>query len=160
MPVLCRLTLAVAALQAFSFTLTAADVYPPPANAALDLQQAKQRAKSSGKLLMVVFGGNWCEDCRVLHNRLEESPVREYVEKHFEVVGINIGEMNANLQIAKDLGVVLSNGVPAAGFFDADGKPVGLTNHGELEASRQYDGKQILTFLRKVAEDHVIEKPK
>jgi hypothetical protein len=82
------------------------------------------------------------------------------VEKHFEVVGINIDEMNANLQIAKDLGVVLSNGVPAAGFFDADGKPVGLTNHGELEASRQYDGKQILTFLRKVAEDHVIEKPK
>jgi thioredoxin-related protein len=160
MPIVCRLMLAFAAFQAFPAALTAADVYPPPGNAALDLQQARQRAKSSGKLLMVVFGGNWCEDCRVLHARLGESPTREYVEKHFEVVGINIGEMNANLQIAKDLGVTLAKGVPAAGFFDPDGKPVGLTNHGELEPSRQYNGQQILTFLRKVAEEHVIEKPK
>jgi thioredoxin 1 len=82
------------------------------------------------------------------------------VEKHFEVVGINIGEMDANLQIAKDLGVTLKKGVPAAGFFDADGKPVGLTNNGELEPARQYNAQQVLTFLRKVAEEHVVEKPK
>ena len=160
MPITSRLVLAFAAIQAFSVALTAADVYPPPGNAASDLQQARQRAKSSGKLLMVIFGGNWCEDCRVLHARLDQSPVREYVEKHFEVVGINIGEMNANLEIAKGLGVVLNKGGPAAGFFDPDGKPVGLTNHGELEPSRQYNGQQVLTFLRKVAEQHVIEKPK
>ena len=33
---------------------------------------------------MVVFGANWCEDCRVLHERLAESPIREYVEKHLQ----------------------------------------------------------------------------
>jgi len=155
-----RLMLAFTAFPAFSVALAAADVYPPPGNALHDLQQARQRAKSSGKLLMVVFGGNWCEDCRVLHARLGESPIREYVEKHFEAVGINIGEMNANLQIAKDMGVTLNKGVPAAGFFDPGGKPIGLTNNGELEPSRQYDARQVLTFLRKVAEEHVIEKPK
>jgi len=46
---------------------------------------------------------------------------------------VNIGEMNANLEIAKDLGVSLKNGVPAAAFFAPDGKPVGITNQGELE---------------------------
>jgi thioredoxin 1 len=155
-----RLTLAFTVLQAFSIAMAAGDVYPPPEKAAHDLQLARQRAKTSGKLLMVIFGGNWCEDCRVLHARLSESPTREYVEKHFEVVSINIGEMNANLQIAKDLGVTLSKGVPAAGFFDADGKRVGLTNNGELEPARQYDAQQVLRFLRKVAEEHVVEKPK
>ncbi len=125
-----------------------------------DLQQARQRAMSSGKLPMVIFGGNWCEDCRVLHARLDEPPVRDYVEKHFEVVGINIGEMNANLQVARDLGVTLAKGVPAAGFFSPDGKPVGLTNNGELESSRQYSARHVLTFLRKVAEERAIEKPK
>lgn len=151
---------ALTTFLAFSVAAAAADVYPPPGNAAHDLQQARQRAKSSGKLLMVVFGGNWCEDCRVLHARLGESPIREYVAKHFEVVDINIGEMNANLEIAKDLGVTLSKGVPSAGFFDPEGKPVGMTNNGELEPSRQYNAQQVLTFLRKVAEEHVIEKPK
>ena len=139
--------------------LPAGDPYPPPGNAAADLARARERARSSGKLLMVIFGGNWCADCRALHARLDESPVREYVEKHFEVVPINIGEMNANLQIAKDLGVDLSQGVPAAGFFGPDGKAVAVT-HGELEPSRRYDARQVLEFVRKVAEEHVVQKPR
>ena len=154
-----RTLLALAGMQLLAGVLLAADPYPPPANAAADLQNARERAKSNGKLLMVIFGGNWCEDCRVLHAKLAESPVKEYAEKHFVIVSINIGEMNANLQIAKDLGVDLKQGVPAAGFFGPDGKPVGVT-HGELEPSRRYDADQVLSFIRRVAEQHVIEKPK
>lgn len=160
MPITRRLVLAFTVTQALSLALYAADPYPPPGKAASDLEHARERAKSSGKLLMVIFGGNWCPDCRALHEKLGESPIREYVEKRFEVVGINIGEMDANLGIARDLGVTLSKGVPAAGFFGPDGKPVGFTNKGELEPASHYDARQILTFLRKVAEERVIEKPK
>ena len=154
-----RWVLISAAAPVLSLAFTAADPYPPPANAASDLQRARERARRSAKLLMVVFGGNWCADCRALHDRLHESPVREYVEAHFEIVNVNIGEMNVNLGIAKELGVSLKNGVPAAAFFDPDGKPVGMTNQGELEPARQYDARQVLTFLRLVAEEHKIEKP-
>ena len=155
-----RLALLSAATLALSLALAAADPYPPPANAAADLRQARERARRSAKLLMVVFGGNWCPDCRALHDRLHESPVREYVERHFEIVNVNIGDMDANLEIAKDLGVSLKKGVPAAAFFTPDGKPVGFTNQGELEPARQYDARQVLTFLRRVAEQRVIEKPR
>jgi thioredoxin 1 len=155
-----RLMLAFAAIQALSVAFAAADPYPPPANAAADLKLARERAVKSGRMLMVVFGGNWCPDCRSLHAKLHESPVREYVEQRFEIVNVNIGEMNANLAIAADLGVNLNKGVPAAGFFTAGGKPVGMTNQGELEPARQYDARQILEFLRRVAERRLIEKPK
>jgi thioredoxin 1 len=160
MPLSRRLVLLSAASAVLSRALTAADPYPPPANAASDLQRARVRARRSSKLLMVVFGGNWCADCRALHDRLHESPVREYVEAHFEIVNVNIGEMNVNLGIARELGVSLKRGVPAAAFFDPDGKPVGITNQGELEPARQYDARQVLTFLRQVAEQHKIEKPR
>jgi thioredoxin 1 len=155
-----RIALAFLAAQALALTLHAADPYPPPGQAAADLKRAQDRAKSSGKILMVIFGGNWCPDCRVLHQRLEESPVREYVQQRFEVVGINIGEMDANLDIPEKLGVTLKKGVPAAAFIGPDGKSVGLTNNGELEPARKYDAQQVLTFLRKVAEEKVVEKPK
>ena len=141
-------------------TLAATGPYPPPSQAASDLQQARERASHSGKLLMVVFGGNWCPDCRALHDRMHESPIREYVEKHFEVVDVNIGQMDANLDLASKLGVTLKKGVPTAGFFAPDGKPVGMTNQGELEPARQYTGPQVLAFLRRVAEQHKIEKPR
>jgi len=155
-----RLVFITAATQVLALALAAADPYPPPASATADLQRARERAKRSAKLLMVVFGGNWCADCRALHDRLHESPVREYVAEHFEIVNVNIGEMNANLAIAKDLGVSLKKGVPAAAFFAPDGKPVGITNQVELEPARQYDARQVLTFLRRVAEQHLIEKPR
>jgi thioredoxin 1 len=153
-----RVILALAA-PVISAGLAASGPYPPPENAASDLRLARERAKRSGKMLMVVFGGNWCADCRALHDRLREIPVREYVEQRFEIVNINIGEMNANLQIAKDLGVSLKKGVPAAAFFTADGKPAGITNEGELEPARQYNAQQVLSFLRRVAEQHRVEKP-
>lgn len=157
---LSRLVLISAATQVLSLAAAAADPYPPPANAASDLQRARDRASRSGKLLMVAFGGNWCADCRALHDRLHESPVREYVDDHFEIVNVNIGEMDANLGIAKDLSVSLKKGVPAAAFFTPDGKPVGITNQGELEPARQYNARQVLAFLRRVAEQHLIEKPR
>ena len=155
-----RLVLLAIATQGLSLVLAAVDPYPPPANAAADLRGARERAGRSGKLLMVVFGGNWCPDCRALHDRLHESPVREYVEKRFEIVNVNIGEMNANLEIAKGLGVSLGKGVPAAAFFAPGGKPVGITNQGELEPARGYSARQVLAFLRRVAERHVIQKPR
>jgi thioredoxin 1 len=155
-----RLVLIAVASQVLAPALAAVNPYPPTANAASDLQRARKRASHSAKLLMVIFGGNWCADCRALHDRLHESPVREYVAEHFEIVNVNIGETNANLGIAKELGVSLKKGVPAAAFFTPDGKPVGFTNQGELEPARQYDARQVLTFLRRVAEQHRIEKPR
>jgi thioredoxin 1 len=154
-----RLALAFCASQLLSLALADSDPYPPTPNAPADLKQARERAKASGKMLMVVFGGNWCPDCRSLHDKIHQSPVREYVETRFEIVNVNIGEHNANLDIAKDLGVSLKKGVPAAAFFTFDGKPIGFTNEGELEPARTYDAGQVLAFLRRVAEQHKIEKP-
>jgi thioredoxin 1 len=156
-----RFAFALLAAQTLSLALHAADdPYPPPGQAAADLQRAEQRAKSSGRILMVIFGGNWCPDCRVLHQRLAESPVREYAATRFEIVGINIGEKDANLDIAKRLGVSLDKGVPAAAFIGPDGKPIGSTNQGELEPARGYSPQQVLAFLRNVAEQRLIAKPK
>jgi thiol-disulfide isomerase/thioredoxin len=155
-----RLVVLAVAAQALFLALAATDPYPPPANAAADLQRARERAGRSSRMLMVVFGGNWCPDCRALDARLHESPVREYVEQRFEIVNVNIGEMNANLGIAKDLGVSLKKGVPAAAFFAANGKRVGITKKGELEPARQYSAPQVLAFLRRVAERRKIEKPR
>ena len=152
--------LALAATLGVSFAFAAADPYPPTASAAADLKRAQESARRSGKILMVIFGGNWCPDCRVLHQRLDESPVREYAQPRFEVVGINIGENDANLDIVKALGGTLKKGVPSAAFFDSTGKPLGSTDNGELEPARGYSAQQVLEFLRNVVEKKLIQKPK
>jgi thiol:disulfide interchange protein len=135
--------------------------YRADADAHKDLAAAQARARDGHKFVMVIFGANWCEDCQVLHRSLESPEVRGYAESHFEIVRVDIGaDGKKNGDVAQDLGVSLDKGVPAAAFFAWDGTPVGRTNSGELEPSRNYKPGQILRFLQQVIDHHKITTPK
>ena len=125
-----------------------------------DFAAAKKRAAAAGKLVMVTFGANWCKDCVALHRNLAEPGTREYAHKAFEFVSVDVGDDGKkNLDVAAELGVSVKKGLPVAVFFLADGTPIGNTNRGELEPSRKYSSKQILAFLREVAERRRIIAP-
>ena len=158
---LASLLLAMAALAAAQ---TAHAPVPGPyradANAHKDLAAAQARARAGHKYVFVIFGANWCEDCRVLHRSLESPEVRAYVESHFEIVGVDIGDDGKkNADVARSLGVSLAKGVPAAAILNPDGTTLGRTNNGELEPSRTYQPKQILHFLEGIVEHQQITKP-
>lgn len=133
--------------------------YNPDADAKKDLAAAKARARAAHKDVMVIFGANWCGDCIVLHRLLDEPETRAYVRAHFEVVAVDLGRYDKNLDLAEKLGVNLDKGIPAAAFLAADGTAIGNTNQGELEPSRNYHSDMILRFLRDVAEHHKITRP-
>ena len=123
------------------------------------LAEAQARAASGGKLVMVVFGANWCTDCLVLHRSLENGATRDYALRNFEFVDVDVGKFDRNLDVARHLGVNLNKGIPAAVFLDGAGHPVAATNEGELESSRKYPPEQILKFLRGVVEQRKVEFP-
>jgi thioredoxin 1 len=133
--------------------------YDTKADAHKDIAAAQQRAKASKKYVMVIFGANWCKDCIVLHRLLDEPPTKAYVDAHFEIVGVDLGRFDKQMDVAKSLKVDLDKGIPAAAFLASDGSPIGNTNNGELEASRNYHSEMILHFLHEVVENHKIVKP-
>jgi thioredoxin 1 len=134
--------------------------YRADADARTEIQQARLRAKQKNKILMIVFGGNWCPDCLVLDRNLKRADVRDYLENHVELVHVDVGYFESNLQLARDVGVNLgTGGVPAAAFFSANGEAIGNTNQGELESSRANNSDQVLAFLKRIVEERVISKP-
>lgn len=133
--------------------------YNSDADAKKDLAAAQARARVAKKGVMVIFGANWCPDCIVLHRLLDESETHAYVRAHFEIVSVDLGRFDKNVDLAQRLGVNLDKGIPAAAFLAADGSSIGNTNQGELEASRNYHSDMILRFLREVAEHHKITRP-
>lgn len=122
------------------------------------VDKALAKARSQQKFLMVEFGANWCEDCIVLAQTLEKGETRKYFKTHFEVLRVDVGRFDHNLEIAKSLGVEM-NAIPTAVFFAPDGERVGATNKGELEPARKYGSKQIYEFLKDVAERRLITDP-
>ena len=133
--------------------------YSATADARRDIADAKARAAANGKMVMVTFGANWCPDCLTLHKDLEDPVTREYAERKFEMVNVDVGEFDKNADVARELGVAPVNGIPLAVFFSSDGRPICDTRRGELEPSRHYTSSEILDFLKEVADHRRVVNP-
>ena len=133
--------------------------YDERSDARVAVLAARQEAVAARKFLMVTFGANWCLDCRTLYRNLKSAEIARYAEEHFLFANVDVGKFNRNRDLAAELGVDLSRGIPVAIFFGPDGRVIGTTNEGQLEPARRYSSKQILRFMRDIAERSRIAAP-
>jgi thiol-disulfide isomerase/thioredoxin len=108
--------------------------YDEAADADAQVAKAKARARAAGKLLLVDLGGNWCGDCRILSATIDRPELKAFVERHYEVVLVDVGHMDKNLQIPAHYGVTdgLAGGVPA--LLIVDPKTDRLLDGGRISA--------------------------
>jgi len=92
--------------------------YDEKADATAAVAAARARARSSGKLLLIDFGGNWCLDCRVLAGVMEQPEMRSFVQRHYEVVKVDSGRFDRNMNIPARYGFKKVDGVPAVFIVD------------------------------------------
>ncbi len=103
----------------------------------LRIQNARAQSQANGRFLMVEFGADWCIDCRELSRRLQEESTRNEMAEHFDVVGVDVGEFDRNVDVARALGIDMNQGIPAAEFF----APAGI------QSSRRVGVNPILEYL-------------
>ncbi len=93
--------------------------YDEAADANAQLNKALARAKAGKKLLLVKMGGNWCGDCRILQATMDLPEMKTFLDRHYEMVSIDVGRMDKNLQIPARFGVKDKlEGVPAILIVD------------------------------------------
>ena len=95
--------------------------YDEAANANAAVDAAFARAKANGKRVLVDLGGNWCPDCRILAGVMALPEVKPFLESHFEIVSVDVGRFNKNLQIPARFHVAKLSGVPWLVIADSDG---------------------------------------
>ena len=97
------------------------------------VDKARARAKASGKLLLIDLGGNWCLDCRILAGTMELPDVAPWVRRHYEVVTVNVGRFDKNLDVPARYGITQRlEGVPS--LLIVDPKSNRLLNAGRTAA--------------------------
>ena len=78
--------------------------YDEAADADADVAKARARAKAHHKLLLIDLGGNWCGDCRVLAGTAELPALRAFIDRHYELVTVDVGRFDRNLQVPAHYG--------------------------------------------------------
>jgi len=122
------------------------------------IEKGQKLAAASGKMLMVTFGANWCPDCLTLHRNLLDAETHAYLDKHFELVTIDVGDAQKSAAVQRDLGIDIKV-IPLAVFYSPDGQLVGDTRAGELKPSRHFSSRDIRDFLREVVDYQRIVSP-
>jgi thiol-disulfide isomerase/thioredoxin len=80
---------------------------------------ARVRAAKARKRVLIDLGGNWCLDCRLLAGVMETPQMRPFVAKHFEVVTVDVGRFDQNMDIPASYGIKgRLQGVPAVLIVD------------------------------------------
>ena len=140
-------------LLAFTVAAAAAPpaAYDEAADAQADIRVALAAAQKDKRPVLVVFGANWCGDCRVLDAAFKEGASAPLMAQHFKVVKVNVGRFDRNLDVAQAYGVPLKSGIPAVAVLSPGGQVIYATRSGELANAREMGDKGIYDFFARVA---------
>lgn len=124
-------------------------LYPPPEEAQTEISSALAAAAKDHKRVLLVFGGNWCYDCHVLDTTFRSKAFAPIVNANYHVIHINVGNYDANLDLADKYQIPLKKGVPSLAILDPDGKLIVSQKQGEFESTARIGPEDVLEFLKK-----------
>jgi len=125
------------------------DIYPDPSQAKADLAAALKTAARTHRRVLLDFGGNWCGDCQVLDLYFHDAHNKAILDKNFVLVEINIGNEDANLDLAAKYGIPIKNGVPALAVLSERGTLLYSQKDHQFSAMRTMQSSSVTEFLVK-----------
>ena len=137
--------------------LAATGPYDETADAKAQIQAALADGAKARVPVLVVFGANWCGDCKVLDLAFKEGAAAPLMAKDFRVVKVDVGRFNRNVDVAEAYGVPLKSGIPAVAVLGAQGQVVYATKAGELADARNMGDKAIHEFFARVSKSATVK---
>lgn len=125
------------------------NLYPDPSEARADIGLALSVARREHRHVLLDFGGNWCYDCHVLDATFHYPEVARILEANYVVVHINIGQYDANLDLAEKYQIPLKKGVPSLAVLDSKGRLLVSQRNGDFENTTRIGLKDVESFLNR-----------
>ena len=126
--------------------------YDESRDAKADVRQALSEARTANKPVLLIFGANWCKDCRALDAALSTGRNAELVKSEYQVVKVDVGRFDRNTDLDTAYGHPTKKGIPAAVVLSPEGSVLYITKLGELADARHMSETGIYDFFKQVTE--------
>jgi protein disulfide-isomerase len=143
-----KLLLSCAVALATTLAVAADRPYDESADAKAQISAALQEAGAAREPVLLIFGANWCPDCRALDHALKTGRNAELMGK-FKVVKIDVGHFDHNVDVSTAYGNATSKGIPSAVIVSPDNRILFMTRAGELADARSMSDDGIYEFFTK-----------
>lgn len=124
-------------------------LYDPSLDGMKQIKEAVALAKTSGKHVLVQYGGNWCPWCiRFDAFCKADAEISKVIADNFVPVKLNYSPDNKNDAANAFLGNPSRFGFPNFIIIDGNGKVLHIQDSALLEAGQGYDQKKVLGFMK------------
>ena len=79
------------------------EIYNERVDARAEIKEALKRAATENKRVILVFGANWCYDCRVLDAAFHRGDLAAILTANYEVVHVDIGKGEKNQDLVEEV---------------------------------------------------------
>lgn len=118
-----------------------------------DVDAALARAQRSGRPVLLVLGGNWCHDSRGLARKFEEPELAALIAERYELVWVDVGYRDRNLDVPQRFGVDALYGTPTVLILSPMGELLNpLSVHEWRTADTKPYGETLAYFERYAGE--------
>ena len=115
----------------------------------LQLDKFIDMSSSKGKQPDVIFGGNWCPDCRILDGTLAMPTIKKFLQQHYQVMHIDIGRYDRNMELMDHLNIETKKGVPRVVILDLEKNIVNSSTSSEWTTARDRKQQEIYNYFQK-----------
>ena len=108
------------------------------------LQQSKQP--------ILIFGGNWCPDCRILDGTLQLPTIKKFINKNYNIMHIDVGRYDKNMELISYFGIPKEKGVPRVLVFDKNKIVINKKSTKEWTTARDRRKQEVFDYFQGLAQ--------
>ena len=113
-----------------------------------DLNEFISNTITKDKQPIIIFGANWCPDCRIFSGTMDIPKIKSYIDKNFEVLYVDVKRYEINMSLMEEFGIEPAEGIPRLLIFDKNRKLINSSNTTEWRTARDRTSQEIFNFFQ------------
>ena len=97
---------------------------------------------------IIIFGGNWCPDCRILEGTLLLPTIKKYMIEHYEIMHVDVGRYDKNMTLMSYFKIPKEEGVPRVLVFDNKKNIINIESTKEWTTARDRKQQEIFNYFQ------------
>ena len=102
----------------------------------------------SNKQPIIIFGANWCPDCRIFSGTMDIPKIKSYIDDNFAILYIDVKRYEINMQLMEEFGIPSAEGIPRVLVFDKRMNLINNSNTTEWRTARERSSQEIFDFFQ------------
>ena len=115
-----------------------------------DLNKFINTTIQSDKQPILIFGANWCPDCRIFSGTMNIPKIKSYIDKNFEILYIDVKRYEINMGLMEEYGIPSAEGIPRVLVFDENKNLLNNSNTAEWRTARDRSSQEIFNFFQEM----------